>query len=413
MGCLEKDFCIKCDKGGKLLSCSDISCPIAVHEKCLGFPVKFDSLGNFYCPYCIYRQATEKLRQAGENAQLRKKALSNFIDKEMINGDKNMSEVGKSEQKGTGKLENTGNLGSEKDKELDETTVRKNFAQVSKEQKVDELALESTRSRSLHKETAEVLLGKENDVLSNKYGDNYRPSQCKDHHVVVGHQTPSGSIVAYGSDVHSEEEETMHHFQLVEIGRRILLEHLKEFNDGRPVKGVENDKKDNHFSDISSREQHGKETYFSHSTKGADNDQNPIGEGKGKIEGEEEMEEEVHESISSFTTDFATPEALEKKGGSESTDTSYREMDPTSASKHVKRNYKRSCGLTNVNSPRRSCPISSSEKRASVEKIEELNAPTGLKQLTEPSSGICNVEQIVELNANTELKQVAKHSSRL
>ncbi|XP_019159158.1 PREDICTED: titin homolog [Ipomoea nil] len=89
MGWPEKGgFCIKCDRGGKVLVCSDSNCPIVVHEECMGCPVKFDDRGNFYCPYCLYRQANAESLKAREDAMLKKQALSRFLDNEVTIGDK-------------------------------------------------------------------------------------------------------------------------------------------------------------------------------------------------------------------------------------------------------------------------------------------------------------------------------------
>nr|GLL34652.1 titin homolog [Ipomoea trifida] len=90
MGWPEKGgFCIKCDRGGgKVLVCSDSICPIVVHEECMGCPAKFDDRGNFYCPYCLYRQATVESRKAREDAMLKKQALSRFLDNEVTIADK-------------------------------------------------------------------------------------------------------------------------------------------------------------------------------------------------------------------------------------------------------------------------------------------------------------------------------------
>ena len=72
----EKEVCIKCDKGGKLLVCTDTNCPLAVHEECMSCSARFDSEGNFYCPYCSYKQAMLGTRKARKKALLAKKALS-------------------------------------------------------------------------------------------------------------------------------------------------------------------------------------------------------------------------------------------------------------------------------------------------------------------------------------------------
>lgn len=79
----ETEVCIKCDNGGNLLFCSDSNCPLAVHEECMHCSAQFDSLGNFYCPYCSHKRAMLETRKAREKAMLAKKALSAFLDEGM------------------------------------------------------------------------------------------------------------------------------------------------------------------------------------------------------------------------------------------------------------------------------------------------------------------------------------------
>ncbi|CAH9096072.1 unnamed protein product [Cuscuta europaea] len=88
MGGSANYLCIKCDGGGKMLVCSDSSCPIVVHEKCMGCRPYFDREGNFYCPYCLCRQTTAESCKAIELVLLKKRALSAFLNKEMVNSEK-------------------------------------------------------------------------------------------------------------------------------------------------------------------------------------------------------------------------------------------------------------------------------------------------------------------------------------
>ncbi|XP_063946408.1 uncharacterized protein LOC108210479 isoform X2 [Daucus carota subsp. sativus] len=76
------DLCIKCDKGGKLLTCHQNGCPVVVHEDCLGSEAQFDDIGNFYCPYCVYKQATEDFTRAQREVVLAEKVLSKYLDGE-------------------------------------------------------------------------------------------------------------------------------------------------------------------------------------------------------------------------------------------------------------------------------------------------------------------------------------------
>lgn len=81
---LEKRTCLTCNGHGQLLVCSEPSCPIAIHEKCLSCKPQFDHLGNFYCPYCSYKRAVAKVHELRRKAMLRKEALSNFLDNGVV-----------------------------------------------------------------------------------------------------------------------------------------------------------------------------------------------------------------------------------------------------------------------------------------------------------------------------------------
>lgn len=75
------NVCIKCDKsGGKLLNCHDNGCPVVVHEDCLGSEAKFDEMGNFCCPFCVYKRAVKEFSQAERKAVLAEKTLSKYLD---------------------------------------------------------------------------------------------------------------------------------------------------------------------------------------------------------------------------------------------------------------------------------------------------------------------------------------------
>ncbi|XP_058104724.1 uncharacterized protein LOC131248466 isoform X2 [Magnolia sinica] len=75
----EQKFCVKCEEGGELLICSGNSCPVTVHESCLGSSVSFEDDGNFYCPFCLYTRAHAAYRKAKQKASLARKALSAFM----------------------------------------------------------------------------------------------------------------------------------------------------------------------------------------------------------------------------------------------------------------------------------------------------------------------------------------------
>lgn len=82
----EKQECVLCNRGGKLLVCNGDGCPISVHKDCMGCEAYLDDAGNFYCPYCVYRRLTAETCQLREKAMLAKKALSTFLEEQMKDG---------------------------------------------------------------------------------------------------------------------------------------------------------------------------------------------------------------------------------------------------------------------------------------------------------------------------------------
>ncbi|KAI4318896.1 hypothetical protein MLD38_032552 [Melastoma candidum] len=75
---LQKSYCLTCGEGGRLLGCSENSCPVAYHERCLNY--KLDELGSFYCNYCIYKQMVEEVQKLRRKATCAKRKLSTFSD---------------------------------------------------------------------------------------------------------------------------------------------------------------------------------------------------------------------------------------------------------------------------------------------------------------------------------------------
>ncbi|XP_010542060.1 PREDICTED: uncharacterized protein LOC104815384 [Tarenaya hassleriana] len=74
---LKSDACIVCDgKDNQLLVCNETGCPISIHHRCMPEEPDFDELGNFYCPYCWYKQLVvkslklqEKIMMAAEKCE--------------------------------------------------------------------------------------------------------------------------------------------------------------------------------------------------------------------------------------------------------------------------------------------------------------------------------------------------------
>ncbi|KAL2483459.1 DNA helicase [Forsythia ovata] len=162
MGWSERESCIKCDKGGKLLVCSENGCPISVHEICMGCPARFDERGLFYCPYCLYRKAVAESCQARENAMSKKKALSIFIDEEMIGGTKQVEKKESAEVKrlnGNGNVNKTICCNSNKDTDM----VYNQPIQLEEEPQAKGISHECTRSPSPCKGADASILDSQND----------------------------------------------------------------------------------------------------------------------------------------------------------------------------------------------------------------------------------------------------------
>lgn len=79
----EPIFCMKCYRGGQLLTCGSSTCPLVVHESCLGTAAKFDGDGIFYCPFCMYFRAISECLEAKKKATLARKDLATFMDQKV------------------------------------------------------------------------------------------------------------------------------------------------------------------------------------------------------------------------------------------------------------------------------------------------------------------------------------------
>lgn len=192
----EKEICIKCDKGGKVLACADSCCPIAVHVRCMGCPARFDDLGKFYCPYCLYRQSIAKLHQAKEHVLSKKQALHTFIDKEMID---NVREV------------------------------------------------PSIVSKSTCEKADEPLPEKKTDV----------PESNCEQQWVVGKQMHSGPDVDCGGkpSVHTSSKATAADFRVIEAGNSIQVNDLQEIGEHQLERSVKDHRQDGHLSNSSAAEE--------------------------------------------------------------------------------------------------------------------------------------------------------------
>ncbi|WOK97840.1 hypothetical protein Cni_G06548 [Canna indica] len=62
--CTERGLCIKCNKGGKMLTCNSTDCMISIHEICLASSPKFNMSSLFFCPFCTFARAVTEYKKA-------------------------------------------------------------------------------------------------------------------------------------------------------------------------------------------------------------------------------------------------------------------------------------------------------------------------------------------------------------
>ncbi|XP_017414996.1 uncharacterized protein LOC108326175 isoform X3 [Vigna angularis] len=76
-----KNLCMKCNQGGQLLACKTTTCPMMVHENCLGASAQCITKGDFFCPFCTYSRTISEYIEAKKEASLARKELAIFISK--------------------------------------------------------------------------------------------------------------------------------------------------------------------------------------------------------------------------------------------------------------------------------------------------------------------------------------------
>ncbi|XP_059298569.1 uncharacterized protein LOC132051490 isoform X2 [Lycium ferocissimum] len=75
----ELNLCVKCNEGGQLLICNSDTCPLVVHQSCLGSVPSFDNGRNFYCPFCAYSRAISENLECKKMSSLARKDLAAFV----------------------------------------------------------------------------------------------------------------------------------------------------------------------------------------------------------------------------------------------------------------------------------------------------------------------------------------------
>ncbi|CAA3012712.1 telomeric repeat-binding factor 1-like [Olea europaea subsp. europaea] len=206
----ERELCINCDEGGKLLICSENGCPIAVHEKCMGSPAGFDERGLFYCPYCLYRKAVAEKSPAWENAMSKKKALSIFIDKEIIGGAKQGEKKERALVKSlNGNVNKTICYNGNNDTDI----VHNLPIQLEEEPQGEGISHECTRRPSPYKVADASVLDRQNDELTGSSEGHKEDVHVKNSSEVQEKTIPSRRALdnteRQGQRIDSTEEEEM------------------------------------------------------------------------------------------------------------------------------------------------------------------------------------------------------------
>lgn len=422
MSLSEKDSCIKCDKGGKLLSCSDSSCPIVVHEKCMGVKAEFDDVGNFYCPYCLYRRVTEELCRAREKALSRKKALSSFIDLDMVNGESLAYGSRRLEEK---EIRRSSETVKENDihrydysaVHIDEASVHKNLVQKDMEKVSPECATSASPSNRMP-------------------GANAGQGNCNKQRKLVGQLTLCEPVVACGNDgTCSEEEGTTQQFEMVEIR---VDQHKNQLADNHSNSDEDPPSGEHHLgkSTEAGKERVGDE--FSSSTENAESVAKPseknedetsgevemedecdsvnhhIGDSPGAVpqeaghdlfspakdvtydakssdgnvevhSGKEETEEQAEESISSFDSDAALPQQCRGRRNAGAVEVITPDSDPNSDARHVRINTRRRDLIDGLRSSTRN---RSSRLRSVAAETEDNSPLSEIKKRKQPSAAV-------------------------
>ncbi|XP_052177916.1 uncharacterized protein LOC127791831 [Diospyros lotus] len=195
----EKEVCIKCNRSGKVLACSDNFCPLVIHEECMRCSARFDSMGKFYCPYCLYKQASLDTRKARQKAMMAKKDLSVFLDKRMLDGEPQSCkavEVGQT---------NSNPSAAVRDIEHDNMKIRlngnepdKHSVQMEKGQQEERFNSQCTTG-TLPSGGAKALgTSVLNDIVPGRSRDHAKPEDGSQRKIAIGKKMHSRPTIGYG-----------------------------------------------------------------------------------------------------------------------------------------------------------------------------------------------------------------------
>lgn len=384
MDLIEQELCIKCDKGGKLLVCSESGCPIAVHENCMGCLPRFDDVGNFCCPYCLYRQATAETRAARERALLAEKAFLIYMDKEKNADNQNKQKTGTAKGKEPASSTAAGNLScGENENRMKSNNVRNQSAQLEKTP--NGVAAVCTTNTSPSKETDTPILNEKDDGCGDHAG------QCHSDHqrMLVEHHTHPEVMIACADGVSSREERKSHQFESLEIGNIGRVEYHEGVDDFQCERAIE-DPQQAGYSRASHVE--GEITLsgaVNLSGKGKRKNAEAREVDGGKIIKEEPMQEHVQETTLAVTVpvpSFLVHEEFDI--GLETTGSKVEDTENVAIlRRHLKDKYKHSVQPQSVDLPRRLLPLELVTSEAKSDKIICIKS----RQIEDPSKPITSV----------------------
>lgn len=368
---MDKNACIKCNRSGKLLVCSEKGCPIAVHEKCMGCWARFDGMGNFYCPYCSYKRALAESSRARQKAMLAKKALSIFIDNATSDGNQQKQKTGTTNRK---EFSPSTVAGSGNENMRDSNAFENQSVQFQED--IQEVAFvpKCTPSNLPCNGADEPLGNNLNDVSVHRCSDNTRVNDCDDHRIMVVHRTESEPVVC------GREEEATNRCESIEVSKRHQAEDRGQIDNNLHVRVLEDDRDTEHAS-ASPVEVETLDGELHFSNKGKPN------YGEGRREEEEQMKEQAQQTRLPSSCEEPAPQMHSKINTEvESGDLICRDTQPAPKhASHAKQANKKGVLSLNVGSPKRSSRKSSSELRRSTVQNEKIITSSTTMKLEKPS----------------------------
>uniref|UniRef100_A0A5B7B543 Uncharacterized protein n=1 Tax=Davidia involucrata TaxID=16924 RepID=A0A5B7B543_DAVIN len=387
----EKQTCIKCNEGGKVLVCSDNGCPLAVHEKCMRYSARFDDMGNFYCSYCSYKRAIMESCKARKKAMLAKKALSVFLDKGMTGGDqqKQKSERVKRKEPNTSTIAGD-TTHDDTVNRMDGVEVHNHCIQIEEDLQEERFNPECTTSILPCKRAEASSVNERNDVVLSRCGDNATLDDRDQHKIVLEQQVHPKPIIACGSGgVCCREEKTGHQFEILQVVKRVKAEHPKQVDDHQHERVVEDELQAEPLSASPVEEDPTLDGTLHITTEGKQNNAEVFKENEGRMAKEEEMQEQAQETtVSSISSSGGNPAT---QVHAKASDSFCRDTGTVSTHRrHVKQKSPNVVHPKNVVPPRRTSRKLSFELNTTTEHNEKIIQTSKSGKFQEPSERLRN-----------------------